>query len=780
MGYGRTEIEYNGNKMTFFGLFETDHIFKHLNSVNNFYELKLLEKVRSLNMKGTYVDVGANIGNHTIYFSKFCKSDNVISIEMDNQIFDVLNQNVTNNKLDNVTTINMGVGEKHKTVTTSSIDKSNVGMTKILSEGGDVVVNTLDSILMEVNNINLIKIDVEGYESKVLMGAKNTILKHSPVIIAELRNEDEFKEFESIASEMGYTTDKVNYASTPTYFWYKKEREYEFIYIIPSFERYDKLKSLVDSILDVSHNTLIIVLNDGSTDERYSNLISYDNRVVYLKNTVNNGKERYWMTVNGLMDEMSKYNFKYGVMLGDDFQLVEEYYQKLKSYINESDIIRLFTQISIGETNWGYKNWIDGAFCAPYSFFKKINFELFPIQRRGRMESSGVGIQMSKRLNNLRYTVKNYGSLIHHIGNDDSKMHPSLRKSQPLITNFGDGNKILSIIIPTFKNTEFLIECIDSIIASIKDLNCEILIGIDGCEITKEFVKDKKFDERVNFFFFRNNVGPYIVKNSLSTITKSDYILFFDSDDIMTDNLIQDCVRFMKTHKLIKPMYLNFNDNSSNIDINITKTNTYGEGVFAIDKKTFLTMNGFEGWRCAADSDLMSRLYKNNVKLMTTKTIGFYRRVHKNSLTQHPETSLSSSIRAKYSSISRNKKYFGPLPKLSTDSFEGLYVDRIYNSEKERFIQLRNERERILNDVLKLNVNKKKTVNYDIINLINDNPKIYSPSKNIKPFRENTPNDRNKLFEIKKGTLAEQNKVFFPQKRERDDTRNPFSKKSKP
>ena len=49
---------------------------------DTFYELKLLDKIKSLNLNGTYVDAGAHFGNHSIYFSKFCDSKKVVSIQM--------------------------------------------------------------------------------------------------------------------------------------------------------------------------------------------------------------------------------------------------------------------------------------------------------------------------------------------------------------------------------------------------------------------------------------------------------------------------------------------------------------------------------------------------------------------------------------------------------------------------------------------------------------------------------------------------------------------------
>ena len=767
MEYSVANINYNGDELSLTGLFETDHIFKHLNKVHNFYELKLLEKVKSLKLKGTYIDVGANIGNHTVFFSKFCDSDNVISIELDSKIFEVLNKNVEDLKLTNVTTLNIGVGEKYKLVKTSDIDKTNVGMTKIVGENGDVVVDTLDSLLSDINDITLIKLDVEGYEKNVLLGAKELIKKHSPIIIAELRDGKEFDEFELLAKELGYYTDKINYASTPTYFWYKKNEEYDYIYIIPSYERFEKVSILINEILNSHTNTLIILLNDNSTDDRYEYFANLKN-VVYLKNPVNNGKDGFWKTVNRLLTELSKYKFKYGIMLGDDFKLVDNYLIKLKTYESENYILRLFTQESIGSTNWGYQNWIDGAFCAPYSFFQKINFELFPIIKRGRLNSSGVGLQMSKRLNGLNITVKTFGSLIEHIGNDDSKMHPELRINQPLIAGDINNDKVLSIIISTYDHPQFLSECLNSIIDSIKNLNCEILVGIDNCEKTLVYVKDNSFDNRIRFYFFEKNVGPYIVKNSLSKISNSDYILFFDSDDIIKAELIDDIITNKNTYDLIKPMYLDFQKDVKFIDEKILLSKTYGEGVFGVKKELFLRFNGFEGWRCAADSDLMGRLYKNKVKLIHTKRIGFYRRIHSDSLTQRPETNFFSPLRAKYASISKHKQYHGPLDKLIIEPFYLVINKSLQYSSDVVFVS---KEEKIESIKQKLGFETKQESNkldYDIINNLNNNPRSYNPSKHIKPIRENIPVNRNELFEIKRGTLAEQNREFFPMKRKLD------------
>ena len=327
---------------------------------------------------------------------------------------------------------------------------------------------------------------------------------------------------------------------------------------------------------------------------------------------------------------------------------------------------------------------------------------------------------------------------------------------------------VLSIIIPTYNSNDYLNECLISIIKSIKNLNCEILIGIDGCKKTLDYIKNKSFDSSIRFFYFDKNVGPYIVKNSLSLESNSNFLVFFDSDDVMTETFIQDIISKKNTHDLIKPMYLDFNGDVKEINESITTTRTYGEGVFGINKNIFLNMNGFEGWRCAADSDLMSRLYKNNVNLTHTKQIGFYRRIHPNSLTQHPDTNMSSKLRGYYSRISKTKKDFGPLPNLITERFQEVSIDYTNNTIVDEFKLNKDKINTLLTDIIKIepkqNVSK---INYDIINDILNRKEIYHPSKHIKPSNEETPKqenkpiNRNEIFELKKGTLAEQNQKMF-------------------
>ena len=232
----------------------------------------------------------------------------------------------------------------------------------------------------------------------------------------------------------------------------------------------------------------------------------------------------------------------------------------------------------------------------------------------------------------------------------------------------------ISIIIPTFDNIEFLDELIESILKNKSNVPYEVMIGIDGCEKTKEYFEKRKYQNNFFFFYFIKNEGPYKIKNTLAEIASYENLFFFDSDDIMTENTISKLDELLNKYECVKPKFNNFKDSKGHRNFD-NLPGQYGEGVFAIEKKLFLSMNGFEGWMCAADSDFMGRIYKTGRKVGLTQEILFHRRIHNKSLTRRNDTGYASELRGKYSRISKNKSYFGPLPTLSKNDYQILDVE---------------------------------------------------------------------------------------------------------
>lgn len=339
----------------------------------------------------------------------------------------------------------------------------------------------------------------------------------------------------------------------------------------------------------------------------------------------------------------------------------------------------------------------------------------------------------------------------------------------------------LSIIIPTFSNVSFLPECFESILKSIKDLDCEILVGIDGCNETLNYLKNKQFDKRFKFYFFEKNIGPYVIKNTLVTKSSSNNILFFDSDDIMLEDMVPEALHVLSKNKFYKPMYIDFKNKNDVKVTSLTKSNKYGEGVFAIDRETFLSFNGFEGWRCAADSDLMGRLYSKNISFSFGKMVSFLRRIHPNSLTVKPETNYSSKMRAHYYGLSKKKRPNGVCDILSTSECKPITITYIKDPIQEKFESRKKEVDIVLGSILNLKNKKPETsVDYGKINEIISKKGVYNVNSSIKPVRQNTPKDRNELMNLKKGNVTEQMNKMFPVKpNRRGDSPNIFSNTKK-
>ena len=272
----------------------------------------------------------------------------------------------------------------------------------------------------------------------------------------------------------------------------------------------------------------------------------------------------------------------------------------------------------------------------------------------------------------------------------------------------------LSVIIPTFNNVEFLSELFDSIKKSNFDGEYEVLIGIDSCKDTLKYVYENEFPYNFNFFFFIENKGPYLIKNTLTELSKYDKLFFFDSDDIMMPDLLREVNIQLNNYDVIKPKYIDFVEQNGVKEF-VGKKPTFGEGVFGIKKTLFLEMNGFEGWKVAADSDFMGRLYKTNKKILHTSHILFHRRIHPNSLTIHPETGLSSFLRAGYFNKSKRKT----IKDYSNKEFlksEYKIVDLIQQNLSLSY-------DEIVNDEIKSEYEEKKIKHQSISDVFSNTPK---------------------------------------------------------
>jgi len=226
----------------------------------------------------------------------------------------------------------------------------------------------------------------------------------------------------------------------------------------------------------------------------------------------------------------------------------------------------------------------------------------------------------------------------------------------------------LSVIIPTYKNVDYLEECIRSVIRSAKICKkYEILIGIDNCYETLKFVAQNSIfkNKNIKVCYFPKNVGPYVIKNTLALNAKYDNILFFDSDDILMSDTISVIMNNFKNEDLVKFKFYNFQDGSDYTNpANLKLSDRFAQASFFIKKQNFLRMVGFFGWKCGADTEFTERYENQGHKTYFLDVPVYYRRYHDSNITKLPETGLNSKLRNKYGRIiienRINKKWNNP------------------------------------------------------------------------------------------------------------------------
>lgn len=140
------------------------------------YEWKALERMHSLGLSGTAVDIGAAFGNHALYLAAVCGL-RVVAVEpLDTAR---LQRNVALNDLD-ITVWPVALGDRAYRGNVRAAPEHVVGEAFAREK---VPVARLDDFGLQ--NVGLMKIDVEGMEPAVLRGAKDTIRRSHPVLYVE-------------------------------------------------------------------------------------------------------------------------------------------------------------------------------------------------------------------------------------------------------------------------------------------------------------------------------------------------------------------------------------------------------------------------------------------------------------------------------------------------------------------------------------------------------------------------------------------------------------------
>jgi len=159
------------------------------------------------------IEVGAHLGAFTVPLSKMCRA--LYTFEPQRKVFQVLNTNLMMNQCHNVYSYMAAVGEENKLMQfrevhyTSPTTKEGFNSGAVKVEQNETKKNgypcpmvRLDDFIPEDTPVGFMKVDAEGMDLDVLLGAQNIISKYRPVIYVE--SNPGSSGFEAAIKGMGY------------------------------------------------------------------------------------------------------------------------------------------------------------------------------------------------------------------------------------------------------------------------------------------------------------------------------------------------------------------------------------------------------------------------------------------------------------------------------------------------------------------------------------------------------------------------------------------------
>jgi FkbM family methyltransferase len=205
------EIHEDGKRINFYIPFaDRDLIQRKILSSFSFYEIGLLRKIKPIiNGMNHVIDVGANIGNHSLFFSKICNINKINCFEPMPITFEILKKNIEINKCKGIELHSFGLGFEEGLCSISEFKPLNYGATSFVNDkNGLFNLKALDSL--SYDSIDFVKIDVEGKHVEFLNGALETLSQHKPLIFIELRkSKNEFQSGYEILKKLGYVSFEI-------------------------------------------------------------------------------------------------------------------------------------------------------------------------------------------------------------------------------------------------------------------------------------------------------------------------------------------------------------------------------------------------------------------------------------------------------------------------------------------------------------------------------------------------------------------------------------------
>jgi len=218
--------------------YNEDYINAFFIQQNKPYESHIVQIIQKYIQPNTeFIDIGSNIGTIAIPISNSKICSHIHCIEMDPTTFLLLKENLS--KHDNISLYPFAISDKYELCNVCDVtynkganwihqsfdikNDSNDNDTELSiyihpTEHENIQTRNYNTFIQAVpidsfsynfkNRISVIKIDVEGYETKAIRGAINTIKKHRPILIIEIWKHN-YNDVRNILASIHYTVYKI-------------------------------------------------------------------------------------------------------------------------------------------------------------------------------------------------------------------------------------------------------------------------------------------------------------------------------------------------------------------------------------------------------------------------------------------------------------------------------------------------------------------------------------------------------------------------------------------
>jgi FkbM family methyltransferase len=161
-------------------------------TLNEVYFKDIYERDYKLCKDCVVIDAGAHLGTFTLKAAREVgPAGLVVSVEPESRNFELLSRNIAENSISNVRLVNAGLG---KAPGRGELNIHNRGGENSLLKRGvqpsgvqPIEIKTVDMVAeaLSLSRVDFLKIDVEGFELEVLMGAKDVLKAHHPSLAME-------------------------------------------------------------------------------------------------------------------------------------------------------------------------------------------------------------------------------------------------------------------------------------------------------------------------------------------------------------------------------------------------------------------------------------------------------------------------------------------------------------------------------------------------------------------------------------------------------------------